>query len=141
MERQCEVCGTYAARYVCDACGRRVCDACFDPQRWICTMCLGQPPHGDHGEGYADRRTWLSPLLVTGFFIIFVGVVLMVVAALLSGSGDFSGGAVIFIGPIPIILGSGAFSTPLLVLAILLTIIGLIFFLRERARRPPSETS
>ncbi len=104
-------------------------------------MCLGQPPHGDHGEGYADRRTWLSPLLVTGFFIIFVGVVLMVVAALLSGSGDFSGSAVIFIGPIPIILGSGAFSTPLLVLAILLTIIGLIFFLRERARRPPSETS
>ena len=137
MERTCEVCGAHVARYVCDACGRRVCEACFDPPRWLCTECLGKSSPLNHVVGYAYRPSWLSRVLLTGVFIVFVGVVLMVVAALFSGSGGVSGGAVVFIGPIPIILGSGAFSIPLLVLAILLTVIGLVFYLRERAR--PSE--
>jgi uncharacterized membrane protein len=133
VARRCEVCGVYAARYVCNACGRRVCEACFDPQRWMCTVCLDKIPSVNPVGGAAYQRNWLSRVMVTGFFIVFVGIVLMVAAALLSGSGGVSGGAVVFIGPIPIILGSGAFSTPLVVLAIVLTVIGLIFYLRGRA--------
>jgi uncharacterized membrane protein len=139
VKRMCEVCGEYAARYVCNACGRRVCEACFDPQRWMCIECLGQPPPMNHIVGYTYQQTWLSRVMVTGFFIVFVGIVLMVAAALLSWNGGVSGGAVVFIGPIPIILGSGVFSTPLVILAIVLTVIGLIFYLRGRAQ--PSEAS
>jgi uncharacterized membrane protein len=41
---------------------------------------------------------------------------------------------VIFIGPIPILLGSGPFSLQVFIVAIILTVIGVIFFVRDRRR-------
>lgn len=134
---KCGLCGEYDARYVCESCGRSVCENCFDPKRWVCTECLskivgriGQPT--ETFTGYPQSR--LLPLFFTGFLIVFIGMALMIASSLFSRAGSVSGGAVVFIGPIPIILGSGPFSLHVFILAIILTVIGVIFFVRDRRR-------
>jgi uncharacterized membrane protein len=134
---KCGLCGEYDARYVCESCGRSVCGNCFDPQRWVCTDCLskivgrmGQPT--ETSVSYPKNRLLL--LFFTGFLIVFIGMALMIVSSLLSRTGSLSGGAVIFIGPIPILLGSGPFSLQVFIVAIILTVIGVIFFVRDRRR-------
>jgi uncharacterized membrane protein len=68
-------------------------------------------------------------LFFLAFIMIFVGMLLMTLGPLLNGgTAGASGGAVILIGPIPIILGSGPFSGVILVLALVLTVFALIFF-------------
>jgi len=67
-------------------------------------------------------------LFFIAFAVIFIGLLLMTFGSA-SNSGQFSGAAIIFIGPIPIILGSGPYSVALIVLAGVLTIAGLIFLL------------
>jgi len=75
-------------------------------------------------------------LFIIGFFTIFVGIIILMVAAVLSdGSANF--GAFIFIGPFPIVVGAGP-EAPLMVLfAIILAVLSIIMFLvlrRERKR-------
>lgn len=75
-------------------------------------------------------------LFIIGFFLIFVGIIILMVAAVLSdGSANF--GAFIFIGPFPIVVGAGP-EAPLMVLfVIILAVLSIIMFLvlrRERKR-------
>ncbi len=67
------------------------------------------------------------------FLVIFVGMLLMVLGSL-SNLGNLSGAAIIFIGPFPIILGSGPYSVALIVLAAVITIGSLVFFFLFRRR-------
>jgi uncharacterized membrane protein len=60
--------------------------------------------------------------------------VLLITFGSASNPGQFSGGAIILIGPIPIILGSGPYSVALIVLAAALTLVGLMFLLVLRRR-------
>jgi uncharacterized membrane protein len=75
-------------------------------------------------------------LFIIGFFLIFVGIIILIVAAVLS-NGSASFGAFIFIGPFPIVVGAGP-EAPLMVLfAMILAVSGFIMFLvlrRERKR-------
>jgi uncharacterized membrane protein len=72
-------------------------------------------------------------LFFISFAIIFVGMLLMAFGSLSNLNGA-SGGAIILIGPIPIILGGGPYSVVLIALAAVLTILGLVLFiLRRRA--------
>jgi uncharacterized membrane protein len=52
----------------------------------------------------------------------------------LSNLGGASGGAVILIGPIPIILGAGHYSFDLVALSVILTIVAIVVFLFLRKR-------
>jgi uncharacterized membrane protein len=129
----CGRCGEYAAKYVCEVCGKAVCEACFDPQRWVCTECLnnivgrmGQP--ADPVAGAPPSH--LLSLFFTGFLIVFVGMALMIGSRLFSDPGSVSGGVVIFIGPIPLLLGSEPVSFPLFLLALILTALGVLCFVR-----------
>jgi uncharacterized membrane protein len=74
--------------------------------------------------------TWL---FFAAFAMIFIGMLLMVLGSL-STPGSFGGGAVILIGPIPIILGTGAFSVPLIALAVVLTVFSLAVYLIMRRK-------
>ena len=67
-------------------------------------------------------------LFIIGFFLIFVGIIILMVAAVLSdGSANF--GAFIFIGPFPIVVGAGP-EAPLMVLfVIILAVLSIIMFL------------
>jgi len=66
--------------------------------------------------------------------MIVLGMILMMIASLTQGGGITSGGAVILIGPIPIILGSGPQSTWLILVAVTITIIAVAAFLISRRK-------
>jgi uncharacterized membrane protein len=67
------------------------------------------------------------------FAAIFIGVLLIAVGSM-SNLGGASSGAVILIGPIPIILGAGPYSFELIVLSVALTIVAIVLFLFVRRR-------
>jgi uncharacterized membrane protein len=67
-------------------------------------------------------------LLLLGFVLTFVGIIVIIASAFLSGEANVSGGAIIFVGPIPIIVGAGTDAFPAIVLAAVLTIIGFVVF-------------
>jgi len=74
----------------------------------------------------------LFRLLFLGFFLMFVGVIVLIVAAVLQGGAGVSGALVVFIGPIPIILAAGPYAILAVLLAVVLTIAGFIVFLLLR---------
>jgi uncharacterized membrane protein len=74
-----------------------------------------------------------SLLFLAAFAAIFIGALLIVLGSM-SNVGNVSGGAVILIGPIPIILGGGPYSIELVGLAVVLTIVAVILFLVVRRR-------
>jgi uncharacterized membrane protein len=68
-------------------------------------------------------------LFVIGFLMIFIGIIVLIVAAVLYGEGSVNFGAIIFIWPIPIVVGAGP-EAPLMVLfAIILAVLSIIMFL------------
>jgi len=72
-------------------------------------------------------------LFLIGLFLMFAGVIVLVVSALLGGNGTVSGGAIIFVGPIPIVLGAGPHAFLVVVVAAVLTVIGFaVFFWMRR---------
>jgi uncharacterized membrane protein len=72
-------------------------------------------------------------LLLVGFAAVFVGTLLVALGSI-SNPGTASGGAIILIGPIPIILGTGPYSFPLIALSAILTIVAIVFFFALRRR-------
>jgi uncharacterized membrane protein len=76
----------------------------------------------------------LSWIFFASFALVLIGMVVMMIASFTQGQGQTSGGAVILIGPIPIILGSGPESTWLVALAVIITIIALVVFLLTRRK-------
>jgi len=121
-EVMCEICGENLAMYVCAGCGRRVCGSCIDLSTWRCKECgLG------FQEGKAEFRhrfAGVTPniMFLIGFLIISIGTMLIILAILLSGE-NVSSGVIIFIGPIPIIFGSGTQTLPILILALVITVL------------------
>ena len=77
-------------------------------------------------------------MLLFGFLLVFAGVVVITVSALFGGDGTASGGAIIFVGPIPIILGAGPDAFLMIVLAAALTTIGFIVYFWTRKQFPKS---
>ena len=66
-------------------------------------------------------------LLFLGFVLVVIGVVVVVLASVLGG-GSVSGGAVIFIGPFPIVIGAGPDFEWLILIGIILTVLSVVFF-------------
>jgi uncharacterized membrane protein len=76
----------------------------------------------------------LSWILFASFAMVFIGMILMMIASFTQGHGSTSGGAIILVGPIPIILGSGPESTWMILLAAAITVTALVAFLLTRRR-------
>jgi uncharacterized membrane protein len=68
--------------------------------------------------------------------LIFVGVIVIAASALFSGDSNVSGGAIIYVGPIPIIVGAGTDPFLMVVLAAVLTVIGFVVFFWMRRQVP-----
>jgi len=75
-----------------------------------------------------------SWIFLASLGLVFIGMVVMMIASFTQGHGTTSGGAVILIGPIPIILGSGPESTWLIALAAVITAIALVASLLARRK-------
>jgi uncharacterized membrane protein len=91
----------------------------------------------DREEGFVVSRR-LFGLLVVGFVLMFVGVAVVFLAAVFSGSSSVGG--VILIGPIPIVFGSGPDAVPLVLLGVIITVISVVLFLIMN-RRAKTETT
>ena len=77
-------------------------------------------------EGFTISDRFFG-LLLLGVALVFVGIVVIVVASLsLGGSGSV--GVVIFIGPFPIVFGSGPNSILLILIGIILAVLSIVFF-------------
>jgi uncharacterized membrane protein len=71
-------------------------------------------------------------LLVIGFSLFLTGAMVLMVAAVLS-NGSASFGAVIFVGPFPIVIGVGPEATWMILFAVVLTMLtALMFFILRR---------
>jgi len=131
----CAVCGTERATYICQNCGRATCSNCIDAASLNCYGCATSAATR-LGEGEYSQRlhfSLASILLMIAFAAIFIGILLVALGSVGNFSSSSTGG-VILIGPIPIILGSGPYSIPLIALSVGLTIVALIFFLMFRRR-------
>jgi len=127
MGRICEICGVNPAMYVCSNCGRNVCSQCFEKNSWLCIECYNK-----RNQSFKEEMLWTSyPLFIKifliGFLLAFLGMIILMVAGLMEGVSQ-SPGLIVFIGPIPIMLGVGKPSLLAIFLAILLTIIGIVLF-------------
>jgi uncharacterized membrane protein len=76
-------------------------------------------------------------LLILGFVLVVVGIAVILVATILYGGGSVSGGAVIFIGPFPIVIGAGPDVAWIVLFSIILAVLSIVMFLvmNRRIRR------
>jgi uncharacterized membrane protein len=130
----CQRCGIRAAAYVCQSCGRSVCGDCFDSARWFCHDCVARTMPSSGTGAVVSLHSAATWLLFVAFAMIAVGLLLMVVGPLTGSGGGFSGGAVILIGPIPIILGAGPYSWVMIAVAAVLTVFALAVYLVFRRK-------
>lgn len=128
----CEICSERAAKYVCQRCGRMVCKECLEPRAWFCSECCVRVKQE---ASLFETISWSIPLnlFLFGFFLIFVGTILVMVAMVLSGT-PATFGAVVFVGPIPIVLGAGPNFLWAIALAVVITILGTVLFIIWRKR-------
>ncbi len=79
-----------------------------------------------------DEGVIVSPrlfiLMILGVALVFVGVMVLVFVSLVSGSSG-SVGVVIFIGPFPIVFGSGPNAIWLILIGIVIAVLSVAFFL------------
>jgi len=133
LSQRCEICGNQEARFVCSRCGRRVCFQDFRQKQWLCAACETSARR-EAPEFRSAFPIGLSWIFLASFALIFIGMILMMIASSTQGHGIASGGAVILIGPIPIVLGSGPESTWLILLAAIITAIALVMSLLARRK-------
>jgi uncharacterized membrane protein len=71
---------------------------------------------------------------VTGFVLVFIGVLVVIAALALGGNGSASAGIVIFIGPFPIVLGAGPDAAWLILISVILAAISVVLFVVMRRK-------
>jgi uncharacterized membrane protein len=133
--KTCEVCGKRAARYVCQECGREVCQFCFESTAWVCLDCYTSLKREGSALGSFGWSTSFK-LFLLGFVLIFAGIIVMMIATVLFGA-SLDAGAVIWVFPLPPIgFGTGQYAFWAVLFGVALTVLGLILFivLRKRAR-------
>ncbi len=133
MSQLCEICAIQEARYVCSRCGKRVCARDFLQGRWLCTRC-GTVVHAETVEPVSVFPIGLSWIFFASFAMILIGMILMAAASFTRGQGVTSGGAVILIGPIPIILGGGPESGWLILAGVIITVLAIVAFVMARRK-------
>lgn len=79
-------------------------------------------------KGTTVQRSFLLILLL-GFVLIVIGIAVIFVATVLHAENSASGGAVIFIGPFPIVIGAGPDAAWLILFSIILTVLSVMAFL------------
>ena len=125
--KTCQLCGKLApVTYTCKQCKREVCEACFKHDVNVCSECYSRL------GGRMPLLTFPLKLFLLGFALIFLGMIFLIASSILYGNVQTTIGIVILVGPIPIILGSGPYSMFAILLATILTILGIVFFLLRR---------
>jgi uncharacterized membrane protein len=72
--------------------------------------------------------------LLLGFALILVGIAVILVASVLYGSGSANFGAVIIVGPFPIVIGVGSEAALMVLFSVILAVLSVIMFIVLRRR-------
>jgi uncharacterized membrane protein len=91
---------------------------------------LSEQETGNEGIPVSSR---LFGFLILGIALVFVGIVVLVVVSVVLGSSG-SSGVVIFIGPFPIVFGSGPNADWLILIGLILAVLSVVFFLVMKRR-------
>ncbi|MEM2876286.1 MAG: B-box zinc finger protein, partial [Candidatus Bathyarchaeia archaeon] len=85
----CEVCRERNAKYVCQDCGRLICDFCIVPETLICSDCSASMRE----ERFTRQVGFLTPfsILFVSIFLIFLGFFLVILSSVLRGAIEGSG--------------------------------------------------
>lgn len=86
-------------------------------------------------EESVNANSWFFWLLIAGFVLVFVGISVISVAAVLYSGGSASAGAVIFIGPFPIVIGAGPDVTWIVLFSIIAVLSVVVFLVMNRRMR------
>jgi len=89
----------------------------------------GEEESGETVEESVTVSNRLFLLLIVGFVLVFVGIAVILVAAVFYGGGSVSGGVVIFIGPFPIVIGAGPDVILIVLFSIILAVLSVVVFL------------
>jgi uncharacterized membrane protein len=68
-------------------------------------------------------------LFLVGFALIFLGITILMIAALFYGPSTINFGCIIFIGPFPIVIGVGPDATLMVLFSIIFAILSIVIFL------------
>lgn len=124
----CKLCGEQPAKYVCQKCGRQVCEDCLNPTMWMCKECFTQSSEAI----ISPRDSWLTPfkLFLIGFYTISIGTILIMVSILLSKATlNMGSGIVIWLFPFPpLIVGTWPHAIFIFVIAVILVVVYLFLF-------------
>jgi uncharacterized membrane protein len=71
-------------------------------------------------------------LFIVGLFMTLIGTIILIVATILYGEGSVNFSALIFIWPIPIVVGVGPEASWMVLFAIILAVLSIIMFLVMR---------
>jgi uncharacterized membrane protein len=95
-------------------------------------MDLMRSVEDNSGEAVEDGvflSSRLFLLLISGFVLVFVGIVVILVASVFYGGGSVNGGVVIFIGPFPIVVGAGPDVSVIVLVSVILAVLSVVVFL------------
>lgn len=73
-------------------------------------------------------------VFAAGFILVFLGVLVIIVAAAFWGNGSASSGIIIFVGPFPIVFGAGPDAIWMVLIGIILSIISVVVFVVMRRK-------
>ena len=73
------------------------------------------------------RSGWFLWLLAAGLGLVFVGGLILVLAAAFGG-GSAGSGVVIFIGPFPIVFGAGPETAWLILIGVIIAVVSVVLF-------------
>jgi uncharacterized membrane protein len=79
-------------------------------------------------------------LFIIGILIISAGIIILMVAVVFYGESSANIGAIIFIGPIPIVVGAGPEATWMVLFGIILAVLSAILFLLLRRKAVKANT-
>jgi uncharacterized membrane protein len=85
------------------------------------------------GEEPRSSQGFLA-LFIIGFFMMVLGVMFLMFAAMLHVKNQAGFGAIILIGPIPVVLGAGPEASWMVLLVVILAVLSLMLFLLMRKR-------
>jgi uncharacterized membrane protein len=87
---------------------------------------------GKNNENAISHRFLM--LFIVGFLMTLIGIIILMVAAMLYSGGSASTGVIIFIGPIPIVIGAGPQAGLMVLFSIILAVLSIIIFLIMRRK-------
>ena len=93
---------------------------------------LANEEKSEDGPAVSSR---LFELLILGIALVLIGIVVLVVTSLFFSSSSTSTGVVVFVGPFPIVFGSGPNADWLIIIGVILAALSVVLFVVMYRRR------